>query len=202
MAVKQERESRAVGRPRKGGRTIDVATIVAAAWRLVDEHGLAKLSTRTLAAALDVQSPALYWHVRSKEQLLSLMLEHLLHDSLADDPAGMTWQAWIAHVARRQRALLLAHRDSGMIASLAPPTDRLRVELFPRIFRPLVEAGLDDRDASATAGALAALVLGWVIYEQRQETLQFVASFHDPEEGFEFALDVLIRGVEAKAQRD
>lgn len=186
------------GRPRKGTRGLDLRTIVDAAWKIVDEQGFAKLSTRTLAAALQVRSPALYWYVNSKEQLLSLMMEDLLQESLDDSADGMAWPDWIKHVGRRQRALLLSHRDSGMVASLAPPTDTIRNELFPRIFAPLVVAGVPQPTASSLAGALAGLVLGWVIYEQRRETLEFVESFHSPADGFEFALDSLVRGAQAR----
>lgn len=187
-----------VGRPRKGTRGLDLKQVIDEAWKIVDEQGIAKLSTRSLAASLHVQSPALYWHVKSKEELLSLMIEDLLQHSLSDSPAGMSWQDWLKHIGRRQRNLLLSHRDSGMVAALAPPTERLRTELFPKIFGPLVTAGFSAQEASSTAGALAGMVLGWVIYEQRRETLEFVESFHSPGEGFELALDLLVQGAQVR----
>jgi TetR/AcrR family tetracycline transcriptional repressor len=187
---------RRAGRPR-GDTGVDLRRIVEQAWALVDEDGMAGLSTRTLAARLHVKSPALYWHVRSKDELLSLMVEHLLQDSLAEIPDGLAWPDWLTQVARRQRALLLAHRDSGLIASLAPPTERMQAELFPRIMAPLLAGGLSSALASAAAGALAALVLGWVVYEQRAETREFMQAFHRPDEGFALALEAFVRGVAA-----
>jgi len=186
---------RKVGRPRKGDGALDLERIVQAAWALVDRGGMAALSTRTLAAALHVQGPALYWHVHGKDELLSLMMEHLLQHSLTDAPANLPWQEWLGYVAQRQRQLLLAHRDSGLIASLASPTERLRTEVFPRIMDPLLDAGFKPKQASAAAGGLAALVLGWVIYEQRPETREFVEAFHNTDEGFEFALRSFVEGV-------
>lgn len=181
---------------------IDLERIVAAAWKLVDRGGMAALSTRTLAASLHVQGPALYWHVRGKDELLSLMMEHLLQHSLTDAPSNLGSAEWLRYVANRQRALLLSHRDSGLIASLAPPSERLRKEVFPGLMAPLLAAGFRPQHASAAIGGLAALVLGWVIYEQRPETREFVEAFHNTDEGFEFALACFVEGVIRAAGED
>lgn len=185
------------GRPRKGAGVIDLGKIVTTAWAVVDRNGMAALSTRTLAAALNVKSPALYWYVHSKDELLSLMMEQLLQNSLDDAPPDLAWGDWLKYVARRQRSLLLSHRDGGLIASLAAPTERLRTQIFPRIMKPLLAAGLHPLQASAAAGGLAALVLGWVIYEQRPATREFVETFHTPSEGFELALGNFVTGTAA-----
>ncbi len=184
--------------PRPSAVPLDQARIVRAAWDLVEAQGVAALSTRTLAAALAVKGPALYWHVRSKQDLLSLMLEHVLVDSIAAPPPGLTWTDWLRFVGQRQRQALLAHRDSGLIASTAPPTERLKTEVFPQITAPLRAAGLSDQNASIAAGALASFVLGWTVYEQRPETREFMRAFHDPDTGFDYALDALVRGIEAR----
>lgn len=195
MAVNQERK---VGRPRKGMRGLDLPLIIEKAWKVVDERGLAALSTRALAAELDVQSPALYWYFKSKEDLLSLMMENLLHSSMSDSSDGMAWREWIKHVARRQRNLFLSHRDSSLVASIAKPSEKLRTELFPKMLQPMIDAGIPPKQASSAAGAIASMVLGWVHYEQREETRQFVEAFHSSNEGFEFALDALVCGISSK----
>jgi TetR/AcrR family tetracycline transcriptional repressor len=204
MPVKRKRKAarkRKPGRPRKGEGALDLERIVQAAWALVDRSGMAALSTRALAAALHVQGPALYWHVHNKDELLGLMMEHLLQHSVTDAPSNLAWAEWLTYVGRRQRALLLSHRDSGLIASLARPTERLRKEVFPQLMEPLLAAGFLPRHASGALGGLAALVLGWVIYEQRPETREFVESFHDPDEGFEFALLSFVAGVREEVGR-
>jgi len=123
------------------------------------------------------------------------MMEQLLQNSLDDAPPNLAWSDWLEYVARRQRALLLSHRDGGLIASLAAPTERLRTQIFPRIMEPLLAAGFHPLQASAAAGGLAALVLGWVIYEQRPATREFVETFHTPSAGFELALGNLVTGI-------
>jgi TetR/AcrR family transcriptional regulator, tetracycline repressor protein len=189
------------GRPRAGESGIDVRRIVTEAWALVDRVGMAGLSTRALATALHVKSPALYWHVRNKEELLSLMVEHLLQDSLEGIPRDLHWSEWLKHVGRRQRQLLLSHRDGGFIASLAPPSARLREEVFPRIMAPLLESKLPSDVASAAAGGLAALVLGWVIYEQRPETREFMEAHHRPDPAFELVLQSFVSGLLASTRQ-
>ena len=191
---------RSPGRPRNGEEPIDVRRIVTAAWALVDRSGMAGLSTRALAAALHVKSPALYWHVRNKEELLSLMVEHLLQDSLEGIPRDLHWTGWSKQVARRQRQLLLSHRDGAFIASLAPPSTRLREDVFPRIMAPLLASHLPSELASAAAGGLAALVLGWVIYEQRPETREFMEAHHRPDQAFELLLESLVSGLASTAR--
>jgi TetR/AcrR family tetracycline transcriptional repressor len=193
-------KKRTPGRPRNGEEVIDVRRIVTEAWALVDRSGMAGLSTRSLAAALHVKSPALYWHVRNKEELLSLMVEHLLQDSLEGIPADLHWTEWLKQVARRQRQLLLSHRDSGFIASLAPPSARLREDVFPRIMAPLLESRLPSELASAAAGGLAALILGWVIYEQRPETREFMEAHHQPDRAFELLVEALVSGIASTAR--
>ena len=47
--------------------------IVAAALELLNDKGVDALTVRALAARLDVQAPALYWHVRNKQELLDEM---------------------------------------------------------------------------------------------------------------------------------
>jgi TetR/AcrR family transcriptional regulator, tetracycline repressor protein len=186
------------GRPKKGESNLDVGRIVQAAWRLVDREGVEALSTRALAAELNVKGPALYWHVRNKQQLLSLMLESALGDTIVATPANAPWWEWLQLVGREQRRTLLAHRDSGLIASRAPPTDRLRDEIFPKAMSPLMAAGFSKNEAAAAFGSMASLVLGTVIYEQDPATRAFLLSFNDPDESFDFALDAYVTGLRSK----
>src|SRR6185437_3779226 len=74
------------GRPKKGAGGIDLARIVTTAWAIVDRDGMAALSTRILAAALDVKSPALYWYVQTKDELPRLTMENIRHNSLNTAP--------------------------------------------------------------------------------------------------------------------
>lgn len=52
---------------------LDANVIGAAALELLDETGLDGLTMRKVASALNVQAPALYWHVKNKQELLDVM---------------------------------------------------------------------------------------------------------------------------------
>lgn len=66
--------------------------IVAAAWQLCREHGLATLSLRDLAERVGMRAPSLYSYVSSKDDIYDLMFAQgqramaELLDSLPDDP--------------------------------------------------------------------------------------------------------------------
>jgi len=195
----REKATGASGRPRKGDPQLNVERIVQAAWALVDREGVDALSTRTLAAELNVKGPALYWHMKSMQELLGLMMEHALRDSIVMPSAGLPWPQWLREVTVAQRRVLLAHRDSGRIASYSLPSERTRTEIVPRIIEPLIRAGFRREDATAAAGALASFVLGWVIYEQGPETRSFVASLVDLDSSFEYGLSAFIQGLVSQA---
>lgn len=180
------------------GAVLSVDKIVTAAWELVDELGLDALSTRTLALRLDVKSPALYWHVKNKSELISLMFERVLLESVPPENNGMGWEEWTRQLCHRQHAALRARRNSGRIATIAVPSERIQREILPRMYRPLVDAGLSTQDAVAAAGAVIAFILGWVIYEQRPDTLRFIRSLVEIDSAFSFGVETFLAGLETK----
>jgi TetR/AcrR family transcriptional regulator, tetracycline repressor protein len=189
---------RSAGRPKKQDAFLDPAVIVEAAWALVERDGVDALSTRTLAAALGVKSPALYWHVPSMTALHSLMVERMLTESIRNPQVGETWDTWLRGVGIAQRQNFLSHRDSGRILAMAPPTDVTRNQVMPMLMAPLVEAGFAPEDAVAASGAFASFILGWVIYEQSAETNRYIESMVDLATAFEFGLATLIAGLQQR----
>src|ERR1044071_590780 len=101
-------------------------TIIQTALRLLDQVGLEGLTVRRLAADLGVQSPALYWHLRSKQELLDAMADAITVAAGMGPPHhGESWQHWLARPARASRRSLLAHRDGARIvanARMSPAT--------------------------------------------------------------------------------
>src|SRR5882757_97661 len=71
---------RGTGRDRERRRPMPLrrSEVIAAALLLLDEVGLDALSTRRLAARLDVHAGALYWHVASKHDLLDAIADKIL----------------------------------------------------------------------------------------------------------------------------
>jgi TetR/AcrR family transcriptional regulator, tetracycline repressor protein len=198
--MSETRIKRAVGRPRKQDAFLDPDVIVGAAWALVERDGVDGMTTRTLAAALGVKSPALYWHVPSMTALHSLMVERMLTESIRNPNDGEAWQDWLHDVGLAQRRNFLSHRDSGRILAIAPPTEVTRNQVMPMLMSPLVTAGFPIEEAVAAAGTFASFILGWVIYEQSAETSGYIKSLVDLLTAFEFGLVALIAGLQQQLQ--
>src|SRR6266571_1880467 len=67
---------------------LDLDLLVQAAIAVLDQEGLDGLTTRRLAARLGVQSPALYWYVRDKDELLDLVAEAICAPALEPTAAS------------------------------------------------------------------------------------------------------------------
>jgi len=149
-------------------------TIIQTALGLLDQVGLEGLTVRRLAAELGVQSPALYWHLRSKQELLDAMADAITMAAGMGPPHhGESWQHWLARRARAYRRSLLAHRDGARIvanARMSPATLRL----LDQELTAMVGCGFTPALALRTIMAIAHYVNGFVLQEQteRQEDTQ------------------------------
>ena len=82
--------------------------VLAAALDIIDRDGADALSMRRLAHALDRDPMILYRHAANKAAVLDGVAETILAQ-LNVDPDDPDWQAQLRAVARRYRALALAH---------------------------------------------------------------------------------------------
>ena len=85
---------------------LDRQTVVGAALRLLDRVGIEGLTVRKLAAELGVQAPALYWHFKSKQQLLDEMASTAFIDAVREYGMPSTeanWQEWMLEFGKLLR---------------------------------------------------------------------------------------------------
>lgn len=143
--------------------------IVRAALDTLDAEGLDGLTLRKVAARLDVQAPALYWHVRSKQELLDEMGTEIwrrISLRLEERPVDEPWRTALAAYARIARAELLAHRDGAKMATGTTMTD---VEVLrrrePRL-AAMMSQGFTVRAAAQANVLLHHFVIGFCIEEQ------------------------------------
>jgi TetR/AcrR family tetracycline transcriptional repressor len=156
--------------------TLDQATVVQAALRLLKRLGLEGLTTRSLAAELKVKSPALYWHFRNKQELLDAMADVLIREAGMGPPhPGESWQQWLARRARAYRSSLLAYPDSAQIVAGAKQLSPSTVEIFNEELQALLGFGFDPVQALRTVTALTNYVNGFVFVLQTQGLQQPVA---------------------------
>ena len=133
--------------------------IAAAALRIVDESGVAALSMRSLAAALDTGPMTLYNYVADKEGLEELVVAAIVAEVRLPDPtddwqqdayaiANAMWQGVRAHPAAIP--LVLTRRMSSATGFAAADA----------LIAALNRAGLDDRDRLAAFHARLGFVTG------------------------------------------
>lgn len=144
--------------------------VVEAALELLDDKGIEGVTVRALAERLDVRAPALYWHLRNKQELLDEMSTTVLR-RIADElpPPGSDWREDLTAYARVLRAEYLRHRDGARTFSGARVSDP---ELVVRVKEPLYQswtkAGLTLQEADDALDVVVAFVVGFVIEEQER----------------------------------
>lgn len=67
--------------------------VVEASMRIAREQGLKAVTMRAIAADLDVTPMALYYHVENKDQLIALIAEAVLKDTLNLEVGADGWEA-------------------------------------------------------------------------------------------------------------
>lgn len=166
--------------------------IVETAMGILREYGLGDLSMRRLARDLGVQPGALYWHVKNKQELLTILAGLILA------PASST-TVDLRLLALQIRSALLAVRDGAEVVALAhalaPDTPSPLLQ-----FAPLLETrGLAPREAGWAAETLVHYILGAVTEEQTRAgffsagLLSGVAPNTDA--AFGYGLDLILAGL-------
>ena len=99
------------------------ADVVAAALRVLDEHGLENCSMRRVASEIGVQVSALYHHVPNKQSLLALMADEIvagvLHSATVRAAAGSDPLPMARAICLALRDALLAVRDGADVVATA-----------------------------------------------------------------------------------
>ncbi|NUO78382.1 MAG: TetR family transcriptional regulator [Lysobacter sp.] len=198
-------------------------TVVAAAMALLDEVGMDGLTTRRLAQALGVQQPSLYWHFKSKRELLDALAEAMLAEQRPVDHAAYPdWREWMAAQAREFRRCLRAHRDGARVHIGTRPEGGDFGDGEAELAY-LVAAGFTPADGLRALISLSYYTIGWLLEEQAateagrgpgQAPLapdphtypllaqaQSVLSQNDVDADYEYGLRALIAGFEAQLTR-
>ncbi|HEY7147609.1 MAG TPA: TetR/AcrR family transcriptional regulator C-terminal domain-containing protein [Streptosporangiaceae bacterium] len=151
------------------GRGLTKASIVAAALGLLDEVGLDGLTVRAVAARLGVQAPALYWHVRSKQDLLDEMATQIwqgIGEQLAALPPDLGWRQEMIAFASITRRTLLAHRDGAKVFTGTYLTDASVLENQEAGLSRMMDQGFTLADVIRAYSLLYSFVIGFCIEEQ------------------------------------
>ncbi|WP_224364510.1 TetR/AcrR family transcriptional regulator C-terminal domain-containing protein [Hyalangium versicolor] len=148
---------------------LDTELVVRTALQLLNEVGLEGLSLRRIAKELDVQAPALYWHFKSKQDLLDEMATTMLRDFVTatgqPDPK-QPWDEWMMDLGRNLHQMLLGYRDGAKVFSGTHLTDSTLYEALEFVLRKLTGAGFSLRDAVQGYNITYSYTIGFTIEEQ------------------------------------
>ena len=172
--------------------------VVTAAVEILNEYGLADLSMRRVAAALEVRPSALYWHVPNKQRLLAAVADQIL-DGAVSCPLSGDLRRDVRARALSFHEAMLAHRDG---AEVVASTVALGIggQILRTSIRQAAEQDGDDQADPVLVESVCALLLGatTVIQQRRQAAAlgvelgaQLGAS--DAEVGFPQMLEMLLR---------
>jgi AcrR family transcriptional regulator len=193
--------------------------IVDAALALMQREGLQNVSMRKLAQELDAGAATLYWHVGDKEQLLGLMLDRIVGESKVVEPDPDNWQEQVKQLGRNARELLKSHRDAAQLSMGRVPMGPNSMPVLERYLKVLHAAALPAQ-VIAYAADMFSLYVGAFAFEESMPPVdgeQMRAYFSslppdqypiltgladelvagDADERFEWALDLLVRGLES-----
>ncbi|MGW8374850.1 TetR/AcrR family transcriptional regulator C-terminal domain-containing protein [Streptomyces sp. ODS28] len=178
--------------------------VVSEALDLLDEVGLDTVSTRRLAKRLGVEQPSLYWHFRTKSELLAAMADAAMapHAAAPLPADGDDWREWFLENTRSFRRTLLMRRDGARLHAGSTPAsdlDRLRHKMDF-----LVESGVPERDAQMAMLAAGRFTVGSVLEEQAEAGSGAGADrpaelpVIDHEAAFEAGLALIVEGLERR----
>lgn len=202
--------------------------VVAAALAILDDQGLPDLTMRRLAATLDVQPSALYWHFANKQTLLASVADQIVararpagaDRSGADGPGEYSgpggdrgWADATRAEADALRDALLAFRDGAEVVSSTLALGLGAGEAMTRLTEAIDCGGFQRRTSEIAAAAVLHFVLGHVSHEQQRlqaDSLGVVAAERsaDPadvatsaggREAFDFGITLLLTGLTALA---
>ncbi|GAB3704045.1 TetR family transcriptional regulator [Mariniluteicoccus flavus] len=169
--------------------------VVAAALDILDTYGLADLTMRRIAGALDVHVGGLYHHVPNKQTLLAALADAILTD--LPEHRAQTAPDLVTTWAYAFRSALLSHRDGAeLVASVLSMrlSDRSPITHLTDL---LEETGI--RNAHLIASTVVHFTLGHVMDEQGHTQLVALGvaqpDDQDPEELFAGGLHLLLHGM-------
>lgn len=134
--------------------------IVRTALCLVDERGLAALTMRALATALEVSPMALYNHVRDKDELVDLMVDLMLGEVDRSDTRG-DWAAQLRALVCSYHRVLSAHRGLARIYSAGVRLGPHGLLIMERALGLLLRAGFSPSDATNAFFTLYTYTVGF-----------------------------------------
>ena len=190
---------------RKAGLTVD--DVVDAAAAIADRDGLAAATLTAVASELGIKTPSLYNHVSGLEGLrrqLAIRGSRVLEQAFREATEGLTGTEALRAVAIVDRQFAVDH--PGLYDSFLPaPSEEEDPELYAEMAAPvfyiagfLLEMGIPQEEAIHHIRALRALLHGFLDLEANRGFGMPI----DIDVSFDAAVEMVLGGIEASAQRN
>jgi AcrR family transcriptional regulator len=121
--------------------------IVHAAIEILDQEGLDAMSTRRVAEALDTGSASLYAHVKSRDELLELVIDQIAADIRVPRADPASWAEQLRSYGQGARAVWSAHGDLTRVSLATIPTGPNRLRVLEQLLAIFRAANFDDQTA-------------------------------------------------------
>ncbi len=174
---------------------LDIVAMCEVGLAILQEKGFETLSLRRIADVFGVQTPALYWYVKSRAELYGLMAEAMLREILAEIDFSLQGREWLVDYGRALRRNHLRRRDSARLIACAAPTEAMANELAEQIDAHLMADGMTAGEARLAQSTINSFALGWSLFEGNRRVDTIMVGAADPELAFDAALNAVAQGL-------
>ena len=143
--------------------------VAQAGLKLLNEVGLEQLTLRRLGTELKVQAATIYWHFKSKEELIDEMATIVLAEgapNLVPARISVDWKLRAATYGNGLRKTLLAYRDGARMVAGTRLTNTEYLMTVESISAKLLEAGFSLRQIVVLLSTIYNYTLNFVAEEQ------------------------------------
>jgi TetR/AcrR family tetracycline transcriptional repressor len=143
--------------------------VTRAGLKLLNEIGLEQLTLRRLGTELNVQAATIYWHFKSKEELLDEMATTVLTEGAANllpRRNSANWRVWAATYGEGLRKTLLAYRDGARMVSGTRLTNTEPLKTTEKITAQMMASGFSLRAAVVLLSTIFNYTQSFVMEEQ------------------------------------
>jgi TetR/AcrR family tetracycline transcriptional repressor len=139
--------------------------VIAAALEHIDTVGLARFSLRDVARALDVYPTAVYWYVKTRDDLLGRVVAYATSD-VAPPATSANWRADLREMFTRYRRAIQQHPNiAPLIGTQLRANGGIRADLIDGLLSLLVTAGFSDEQLVDAYNVIIGAVVGFITQE-------------------------------------
>ena len=170
-------------RPEKPARgpSLNRDQIVKTAIQIADAKGLQAITIRGVAAELGVAPMSLYYHVRTKNDLLDLMMDAAFGEMEFPDKLSGDWRKDIRFAAYQALAISRRHLWLTTLMAERPPLGPNFFHHFEFFLAALDSTGITMAVIVDIANIVNNYITGFVLNEARQESMKRQSGLSDAE---------------------